>query len=122
MHPLLTLVLLTGSMLRTLPFHEGTLSWSGLAERPGTSSFAAARNSRFDEVHVVVIDDKGTVSGNAGQILEKHLALSKAKDAEYSAGSTAYWRKYLYNNSSNIFGGSQPAGVTTTGYTVPVLH
>ena len=102
---------------QSITLSDGTLSWSGLAERPGTSSFAAARNSRFDEVHVVVIDDKGTISGNAGQILEKHLALSKAKDAEYSAGSTAYWRKYLYNNSTNIFGGSQPAGVTTTGYT-----
>ena len=101
---------------QSITLSDGTLSWSGLAERPGTSSFAAARNSRFDEVHVVVIDDKGTISGNAGQILEKHLALSKAKDAEYSAGSTAYWRKYLYNNSTNIFGGSQPAGVTTTGY------
>ena len=101
---------------QTITLNDGTLSWSGLAERPGTSSYAAARNSRFDEVHVVVIDDKGTITGNAGQILEKHLALSKAKDAEYSAGSTAYWRKYLYNNSSNIFGGSEPAGITTTGY------
>ena len=101
---------------QTITLNDGTLSWSGLAERPGTSSYAAARNSRFDEVHVVVIDDKGTISGNAGQILEKHLALSKAKDAEYSAGSTAYWRKYLYNNSTNIFGGSEPAGITTTGY------
>ena len=101
---------------QSITLSDGTLSWSGLAERPGTSSFAAARNSRFDEVHVVVIDDKGTISGNAGQILEKHLALSKAKDAEYSAGSTAYWRKYLYNNSTNIFGGSEPAGITTTGY------
>ena len=101
---------------QSIMLSDSTLSWSGLAERPGTSSFGAARGSRFDEVHVVVIDDKGTVSGNAGTILEKHLALSKAKDAEYSAGSTAYWRKYLYNNSENIFGGSQPAGIVTTAY------
>jgi hypothetical protein len=64
-----------------------TIAWNTLVDRPGTSSYAAARNSRFDELHVVVIDDKGTVSGNAGTILEKHLALSKAKDAEYSVGS-----------------------------------
>ena len=101
---------------QNISLSDSTLSWSGLAERPGTSSYGSNRGARFDEVHVVVIDDKGTVSGNAGTILEKHLALSKAKDAEYSVGSTAYWRKYLYNNSENIFGGSQPAGITTTAF------
>ena len=93
-----------------------TVAWNNLADRPGTSAYAADRNSRFDEVHVVVIDDAGLVSGNAGTILEKHLSLSKAKDAEYSVGSTSYWRKYLANNSGNVFGGSAPAGITTTGY------
>ena len=93
-----------------------TIAWNTLVDRPGTSSYAAARNSRFDELHVVVIDDKGTVSGNAGTILEKHIALSKAKDAEYSVGSSAYWRKYLYNVSTNVFGGAAPAGIVTTAY------
>jgi hypothetical protein len=93
-----------------------TISWNNIADRPSTSSFAAARNSRFDEIHVVVIDDKGVVTGNAGTILEKHLSLSKAKDAEFSAGSPSYWRKYLASNSQYIFGGSQPAGIVTTGF------
>ena len=93
-----------------------TVSWNTLADRPGTSSYAAERNSRFDEIHVVVFDDKGTITGNAGTILEKHIALSKAKDAEYSLGSSAYWRKYLYNTSTIVFGGGGPSGVTTTAY------
>jgi hypothetical protein len=93
-----------------------TISWNNIADRPSTSSYAAARNSRFDEIHVVVIDDKGTISGNAGTILEKHLSLSKAKDAEFSVGSPSYWRKYLASNSQYIFGGSQPAGIVTTGF------
>ena len=93
-----------------------TIAWNTIADRPSTSSFAAARNARFDEVHVVVIDDKGTVSGNAGTILEKHLSLSKASDAEFSVGSPSYWRKYLASNSQYIFGGSQPTGIVTTGF------
>ena len=97
------------------------IKWNNVVERPGTSDYAAARNSRFDEVHVLVYDDKGHVTGNAGTILEKHVALSKAKDAEYSLGSTAYWRSYLYTNSDNLFGGSAPAGIVTshfsTGFT-----
>jgi len=99
---------------------NSTVKWNTLAERPGTSAYAAARSSRHDEVHVVVIDDKGEVTGNAGTVLEKHLGLSKAKDAEFSAGSPSYWRKYLYNNSTNIFGMGGPtaasSGITTTSF------
>jgi len=96
----------------------GTLEWDQLADKPGTSAYAAARGGRFDEVHVVVIDDKGEITGNAGTILEKHLSLSKGKDAEYSVGSTAYWRKYLATNSKYIYGGSGAgfAGITTTSF------
>ena len=82
----------------------GSLEWDQLADAPGTSNYAAARGGRNDEVHVVVIDDKGTVTGNAGTILEKHLNLSKAKDGEYSVGSPSYWRKYLASNSKYIYG------------------
>jgi hypothetical protein len=92
-----------------------SLEWDQLADAPGTSTYAAARGGRFDEVHVVVVDDKGTITGNAGTILEKHLNLSKAKDAEYSVGSTSYWRKYLATNSQYIYGGSAP-GITTSGF------
>ena len=93
-----------------------TVKWNTVSNRPGTSEYAAARNSRFDEVHVVVIDALGKVTGNAGTILEKHLSLSKAKDAEFSVGSPSYWRKYLKNNSEYLFGGSAPTGIVTTGY------
>jgi hypothetical protein len=95
---------------------SSSVKWNTLADRPGTSEYAAARNSRFDEVHVVVIDAQGKVTGNAGTILEKHLGLSKAKDAEFSVGSPSYWRKYLANNSEYLFGGSAPAGIVTTGF------
>jgi phage tail sheath protein FI len=93
-----------------------SISWNNIAPRPGTSAFAAPRNSRFDEVHVVVIDALGTVTGNAGTILEKHLSLSKATDAEFSVGNPSYWRKYLANNSEYIFGLNSPTGIVTTGY------
>ena len=95
---------------------EVTINWATVADRPSTTSYADARGSRFDELHIVVIDGDGSVTGNAGTILEKHLGLSKAKDAEFSAGSTAYWRKYLAENSAYVYGGAQPTGVVTTGY------
>jgi hypothetical protein len=95
----------------------GGIDWDSIANKPGTSAFVGGRGGRFDEIHIIVIDDKGTITGNAGSILEKHLALSKANDAEYSVGSTSYWRKYLETNSRYIFGGSEPVGIVTTGFT-----
>lgn len=93
-----------------------TISWNNIAPRPGTSAYATARNSRFDEVHVVVIDSLGTITGNAGTILEKHISLSKASDAEFSVGSSSYWRSYLANVSEYIYGLGSPVGVVTTGF------
>ena len=95
---------------------SSTVKWNQLADRPGTSEYASSRGSRFDEVHVVVVDGNGDITGNSGTILEKHLSLSKAKDAEFSLGSPSYWRKYIANGSPNIFAGSQPAGIVTTGF------
>jgi hypothetical protein len=102
---------------QTLEVSSGTtINWNNIADRPSTSEYAEARGARFDEVHVVVIDALGTITGNAGTILEKHLSLSKASDAQYSVGSPSYWRKYLVNSSTFIFGGSAPAGIVTTGF------
>ena len=101
---------------QSIQLSNSTINWNNISDCPGTSNFASARKSKFDEVHVVVIDDEGKVSGNAGTILEKHLSLSKAKDGEYSLGSPSYWRKYTYNNSTNIFAGGAPAGIVTTSF------
>ena len=99
---------------------NSSINWNTLAERPGTSSYASSRSSRFDEVHVVVIDDTGAVTGNAGTVLEKHLGLSKAKDAEFSAGSPSYWRKYIYTSSNQIFALGGPtlasSGISTASF------
>ena len=55
----------------------GSLKWNALAPRPGTSPYAAARGGKYDEIHVAVIDEGGTVSGTANTVLEKMLYLSK---------------------------------------------
>ena len=96
------------------------INWNQIADRPGSSAYADERSSKFDELHVVVIDDDGDITGNAGTILEKQLNVSKAKDAEFSAGTASYWRKFILNNSEYIFGGGEPgytsgvAGIQTT--------
>jgi len=95
---------------------SSTVKWNALSNRPTTTEYAAARGSRFDELHVVIIDAQGSITGNAGTILEKHLGLSKGTDAQYSVGSTSYWRKYLANSSNYVFAGTSPTGIVTTGF------
>ena len=101
---------------QTITLTNSTVNWNSLANRPSTSTFASARGTRFDEIHVVVIDGDGDITGNEGTILEKHLSLSKAKNAVYSVGSPSYWNKYVSEGSSFIFAGSQPTGVVTCGF------
>ena len=92
------------------------VAWNTIANRPTTTEFARSRNSRFDEVHIVIFDDTGEVTGNAGSILEKNIGIAKGTDAEFSVGTPSYWRKFLANSSSYIYGGSQPADVVPTSF------
>ena len=84
---------------------NGALQWKEIAEKPGTSGYAAARNSSNDELHVVVVDDSGKISGTTGAILEKFTFLSKADDAVDSFGSKIYYKDFIAENSDNIFVG-----------------
>lgn len=93
-----------------------TIYWNELVPRPATTAYAEARGSKYDEMHVIVIDGNGTITGNSSNILEKFTNLSKCKDATFSSGSPSNWKKYLADNSSYIFGGGEPDGVVATGF------
>ena len=45
---------------------------------PGTSPYASAKGGSNDELHVVVIDEDGGITGTKGDVLEVYNALSKA--------------------------------------------
>jgi len=70
---------------------------------PGTSDYAAAKSSTNDELHIVVIDTNGAISGTAGSILEKFAYISKASDAKNSDGSTNYYKDVLNNRSKYVW-------------------
>ena len=106
-----------------LGLSNSNLYWKNLAPAPGTSAYAKDRNSRFDEVHVVVVDDTGAVTGTAGNIIEKWTGLSKASDAKISPSTATFYKDYIANFSEFIYGGAVEVGIglkysTTSGYTV----
>ena len=97
--------------------------WKNIAPRPGTSQYADARNGKNDEMHVVVVDDNGSVSGISGNILEKFTNLSKATDARITPSENIYYKNYIENNSNYLFAGATdslvaPSFTTLGGFTV----
>ena len=95
-----------------------SVPWNTIANRPTTTEYARNRNARFDEFHIVVFDDTGEVTGNAGTVLEKNIGISKGRDAEFSVGTPSYWRKFLANTSSYLYGGSEPEGAVPASFEV----
>mgnify|MGYP003298386525 FL=1 len=99
---------------QTLGLDNATVYWKSIAPKPQTSAYANSRSSRFDEMHVVVVDDSGKESGTAGQILETFVNLSKAEDAK-QFNTPVYYKNFLANNSEYVFAGAKPNGTPLTG-------
>jgi hypothetical protein len=96
-----------------LQLENNRVSWKSIAPKPGTSQYSAERNSKDDEIHVVVIDDTGSISGSPGTILEKYLNLSKAIDGRISPSQSTYYKTYVNKNSKFIYVGSPETGVAS---------
>ncbi len=65
---------------------------------PGTTAYAEAAGGSNDEVHMLLIDTTGAITGAAGTIIQKWEGASKAVDAKASNGTSSYY-KNLINNS-----------------------
>jgi len=71
---------------------------------PGTSAQVAQHTADAgDEVHVVVYDEDGGISGTPGTILETYAYLSLATDAKTDDGSTNNVAEVLNNNSRYVW-------------------
>jgi phage tail sheath protein FI len=85
---------------------------------PATSEWAGDRNSSNDELHIIVLDSNGAISGVAGTILEKYPFVSKASDAKNSDGSSNYYKEAINTRSKYLWWGGHLAanwGTAATG-------
>ena len=83
-----------------------TLNWNQVAPQPGTSVHVAERGGSNDEMHIVVVDVDGGVTGTPNTVLEKFLYVSKASDGKSSEGSLVYYPEVILNQSNYIYWGS----------------
>jgi len=96
---------------------------------PGTSSYVSTRNGANDEIHIVVIDEDGGISGVPGTVLETFSKVSKASDAKTPQGDDNYYpnviknkSKYIWwtdHNSSGSNWGNAASGTTYTAVDTP---
>ena len=99
---------------------------------PGTTAWTADRSGSGDEIHVVVVDEDGVISGEPGRVLEAFSSMSKASDAKTPQGDNNYYPDVIYNKSAYIYWmdhntsgsnwGSAATGTTFTAVNTPTLE
>ena len=99
---------------------------------PGTSPYVSNRSGSNDEIHVVVVDEDGGISGTPGEVIETFSKVSKAADAKTPQGDDNYYvnviknrSNYIYwmdHNSSGSNWGSNATGTTFTAVDVPTSN
>jgi len=83
----------------------GNVNWASIAPRPGTSPYVAERGGANDEMHIVVYDSTGAITGKPNSLLEKFIYVSKANDAKTSSGAVNYYPTVILNTSQYVYWG-----------------
>lgn len=73
---------------------------------PGTSNYASNRGGANDEMHIVVIDEDGAWTGEAGTVLETFAFVSQASDALGDDGTNNFYADVLNNQSAYVWFGN----------------
>ena len=92
----------------------GVSSYFSIA--PSTSAQASGAGGANDQIHIVVMDTGGLISGTKGTVLEVWPFLSKASDGLDSLGNSNYYKNYLFNNSKYIYA-TDPVSYSVTSAT-----
>jgi hypothetical protein len=98
--------------------------WQNVERRPENTKYTedklgvASDAPIYDELHVVVVDEDGGITGTANSILEIHQGLSKGTDAKDRDGTSLYYPTYINLQSRYIYWGSHTALETSSaGFT-----
>jgi hypothetical protein len=101
---------------QTLGLTNSIVYWKEIAPKPISNVYSLDRNGKNDALHIVVVDDLGSITGIQGNILEKHVSLSKAFDAvsNVNAPQKNWYEGYLADFSANIYAGGNPSNAADT--------
>jgi len=91
---------------------------------PGVSNYGSSfgNASAVDEIHVVVADEDGLITGVPGTVLEVFEGLSRATDAKSEDGSTIFFKDVINQQSEYIYYGTdRSSGYTNTSVSMASL-
>jgi hypothetical protein len=88
---------------------------------PSKSASATAAGGSNDELHVVVVDEDGVISGTVNTVLETYGFLSMASDAKDSVGNSNYYKNVINGSSEYIYWSGHNSS-THTSATSDVTH
>jgi phage tail sheath protein FI len=96
---------------QTLGLTNSVVFWKSIAPKPVSNNYSLQRNGRNDALHIVVVDDTGSITGVQGNLLEKHISLSKAADSVSSVNSPQkiWYKNFVANFSNYIYAGVNPS-------------
>jgi len=96
---------------QTLGLTNSTIFWKSIAPRPTSNQYSLDRAGKNDALHIAVVDDRGTITGNSGTIIEKFVGISKAFDSISSVNSPQkiWYEQFLADFSSQVYAGSNPS-------------
>ena len=95
---------------------NSSAQWKSWVESaPSTSAGAAAVGGSLDEIHVVVTDETGELTGTAGTVLETYGFLSQASDVKSADGTSLYYKDHINAKSEWIRIGNHPAALSDAG-------
>ena len=81
---------------------------------PGTSVQASAAGAANDEIHIIVMDTGGLITGTKNTVLEVFPFLSKGYDSKDPLGNSNYYKNYIFNNSQYVYAIDPPQYSTTS--------
>jgi phage tail sheath protein FI len=83
---------------------------------PGTSTYTSNQGGANDEIHIIVIDEEGKITGTSGTVLEKFAYASKAADAKDDSGNSNYYKNVIASKSKYIRWMSHPTSNGISNY------
>ena len=94
----------------------GLWTYAGLFDSaPDTSDYVEAVGGSGDEMHIVVYDSTGGITGTAGTVLEKFAYVSQAADARKADGTTNYYKEVINNSSAWLWWGGHQSSLINAG-------
>ena len=79
---------------------------------PGTSFQAGQWGGSGDEMHIVVADEDGGITGIANTIIEVHAGVSKTINAKSENGTDISYKNYMNKNSRWVWWNAHVTGIT----------